>query len=406
MSADVAWVHFDIILTDMFISFLYLVSVLVSNCKHVLNSLNPSVLFDSWVAGSAGVNIQVYAIELFSLASASGSLLAGCAVNFDMSACTAHRQYLQASLPAVSGYALVIAAVILLVQSNIINRAVKSSSPSLSPYEQGAGKELKVGAMSEMDSTAKRAAVAVTPKDKLSRAIHMHAAFNTISKQKTLLMTPKTPQSAGSHGQTPGSAISGVTMTPRLRTPGPHARQLVKPKPAHTHQSPMLPVDSHIEDAVTPAVHYQQLYRDQHGVLRGEKSPMTPTGHDHDDTRSIVSHTDQHVAFTTRRFVGADGAQTSTSVSVAPLSTSTLGRDSPQHVLRQSVEFPAVLVGWRIHVPMQHYGDGIVLAVIKKKFRATHFQIQFDSDPATLVVLPLQRSVKKGTIPFTLISRT
>jgi len=416
-AADIAWLHLDIILTDILISFLYLLSVLVSNCKLAYSSLSTQLplIFDSAHVAVSNLtmnDVQSYFVDTFNKIPLYGSSLVGCISTADFSGCDVQRLYAQEALPYVSSYALLVAAVILVVKSNQVNKAVKSSMAGSSPFEQTAGKELKVGALSELDSGIKRAAVASTPKDKLSRAIHMQTAFNTISKQKNLLLTPKVQPPPSPGPQTPGSAISGVTMTPRLRTPAPG--------PAG-HEGPMvLPVDSHLGDAPTPVVHYQRLHRDVEGHLRGESSPRSRSGTPvrqrsgsgaHDDTHSVVSHTDRHVAFATQQFVGADGTRTSTattmSVQTRPVSGSALSRDSAQHALQQSVEFPAALVGWRVHVPpMDHYGDGIVMGVQKKKFRPTHFQIQFDRDPTKLVSLPLQRSLKKGTVPFTLIGRT
>lgn len=67
----------------------------------------------------------------------------------------------------------------------------------------------------------------------------------------------------------------------------------------------------------------------------------------------------------------------------------------------QSVGNPLVLVGWRISV--KSYGTGIVLSVHKVKFRPRHFKIQFDNGESHK--LPLQRSEKKGSVPFALLNR-
>lgn len=77
------------------------------------------------------------------------------------------------------------------------------------------------------------------------------------------------------------------------------------------------------------------------------------------------------------------------------------GNDSVEHVLHRSIEFPSILIGWRVQVPS--FGSGVVLSVHKKKFRPTHFRILFDN--GSTEKLPLQRSLKKGTVPFTLLKR-
>lgn len=426
IAANNSWLHLDILFTDIFLSFLYLFSVFVSNCKLAYSSVSSQLplLFELSMDALSDLsitNIRLYVVDEFNQIVQVSSSLADCISIFDFSACAAHKQYLQSVLPYASCFSLFVAAIVLVVQSNKVNRAVLNAGAHSSPYEQSAGKELKVGSVSELDSGNRRAAVAVTPKDKLSRAIHMQAAFNTISKQKNLLMTPKSQlkshrsPSPTTSGLVPGSAISGITVTPRLRSPEfggslPQSQQ-------NRHASPMRSADTHLRDVSTPASHYQYPPRTTNGNFHGDYSPMSTSsthpesvGGPHDDTYSIVSNTDQHVAFDTKRFVGPDGTQASTSMSIlskahVPVGLSVNSRDSPEYVLRQSVEFPSVLVGWRVHVPMEQYGDGIVLAVQRKKFRPTHFQIQFDRDPTKMVALPLQRSLKKGTIPFSLISK-
>lgn len=71
------------------------------------------------------------------------------------------------------------------------------------------------------------------------------------------------------------------------------------------------------------------------------------------------------------------------------------------HIFQESVHNPAILVGWRVSV--RGYGTGLVLSVHKKKFRCTHFKIQFDDGRTR--ILPLQRSAKKGTVSFSLLSK-
>ena len=74
---------------------------------------------------------------------------------------------------------------------------------------------------------------------------------------------------------------------------------------------------------------------------------------------------------------------------------------STEKVIIDSVENPKVLIGWRIMV--KGYGTGLVLSLKKQRFSTTKFNIQLES--GARVTLPLKRSARKGTVPFTLIGK-
>lgn len=85
--------------------------------------------------------------------------------------------------------------------------------------------------------------------------------------------------------------------------------------------------------------------------------------------------------------------------------TPTMSSPSPpapfQSVLLESVTNPQVLVGWRINV--RGHGTGIVLSMRRKRFQTTRFVVQFET--GQIAKLALQRNKKKGTVPFSLISK-
>lgn len=119
----------------------------------------------------------------------------------------------------------------------------------------------------------------------------------------------------------------------------------------------------------------------------GEKAGMG------DDLYSVMSQNDKYLkpqAYSS----GRNGSNEKQSVST----------DLASYVLSQAVEFPSILIGWRIHVP--GLGRGLILGIQKKKFRCTHFLVQFDDENGKTMLLPLQRSEKKGTQPFTLLNKS
>lgn len=75
---------------------------------------------------------------------------------------------------------------------------------------------------------------------------------------------------------------------------------------------------------------------------------------------------------------------------------------SENAVINHSIKDPSVLVGWRIIV--KDHGHGIVAHMLKRKFTTTIFVCEFDNGKTE--ILALQRSVKKGNVPFVLVSKT
>lgn len=53
---------------------------------------------------------------------------------------------------------------------------------------------------------------------------------------------------------------------------------------------------------------------------------------------------------------------------------------------------------------MKDHGHGIVAHMLKRKFTTTIFVCEFDNGKTE--ILALQRSVKKGNVPFVLVSKT
>jgi hypothetical protein len=71
------------------------------------------------------------------------------------------------------------------------------------------------------------------------------------------------------------------------------------------------------------------------------------------------------------------------------------------NLLYQSQKNPKVLIGWRVLV--RGSGIGVVLDLKRKKFSTTRFVIQFENGLSK--ALKLQRSEKKGKVPFTLLNK-
>ena len=127
-----------------------------------------------------------------------------------------------------------------------------------------------------------------------------------------------------------------------------------------------------------------------------------------DDLHSIMSKTDRHLTnIGGQKSIRAMHAQSSPSnyTNAVSKKQDIYSQTPPDysHIMVQSVQHPAVLVGWRVDVP--GYGTGIILSIQKKRFFPTHFQLQFDHDVGHMVQLPLQRSAKKGSVPFTLLKK-
>lgn len=74
---------------------------------------------------------------------------------------------------------------------------------------------------------------------------------------------------------------------------------------------------------------------------------------------------------------------------------------STQQTVMDSVENPKVLIGWRVLI--KGYGMGIVVSLKKQRFATTQFNIKMEN--GSKVTLPLKRSAKKGSVPFTLITK-
>jgi hypothetical protein len=74
---------------------------------------------------------------------------------------------------------------------------------------------------------------------------------------------------------------------------------------------------------------------------------------------------------------------------------------SAQSAMTQSLSDPAALIGWRVFV--EKFGLGMVVALKRRKFSTTKFEIQFDN--GQVHVLALKRGLKKGSVPFSLIKK-
>jgi hypothetical protein len=72
-----------------------------------------------------------------------------------------------------------------------------------------------------------------------------------------------------------------------------------------------------------------------------------------------------------------------------------------QDVMRRSVSDPRVLVGWQ--VALQNGQIGMIVGTVKRKFSTTRFDVEMAD--GSVVVLPLQRGEKKGSVPFTLLEK-
>ncbi len=124
-----------------------------------------------------------------------------------------------------------------------------------------------------------------------------------------------------------------------------------------------------------------------------------------DDIYSVMSKSDTylHNKHSTAAYLGAIPKKNQTAhINVNSLSAAHPSYDANVAVLEQAVVFPNILIGWRIDVA--GYGTGLILSVHKKRFRPTHFKIQMDGS-SKIVELPLQRSAKKGIVPFKLLSK-
>lgn len=74
---------------------------------------------------------------------------------------------------------------------------------------------------------------------------------------------------------------------------------------------------------------------------------------------------------------------------------------SENETVKASARSPSVLVGWRVIVKGR--GSGLVVEMVKRRFMTTRFKVDFDN--GVTEVLALQRSLKKGSVPFILISK-
>lgn len=74
---------------------------------------------------------------------------------------------------------------------------------------------------------------------------------------------------------------------------------------------------------------------------------------------------------------------------------------SNHELIVASVDHPDVLIGWRVLI--KGYGAGTIMNMKRQKFKATKFSIQLETGQS--VMLPLKRSAKKGTVPFSPIAK-
>lgn len=126
-----------------------------------------------------------------------------------------------------------------------------------------------------------------------------------------------------------------------------------------------------------------------------------------DDNQSVYSDGASSVytstSYTSQQSSSLGSTITGTATETGSTTSSALLPRPHQEILDRSVKDARVLIGWRVLVPGSGMGMGTILSLKKKKFASTRFVVQFEN--GRVEALKLQRSQKKGNVPFTLISK-